>query len=336
MRSRSASEMGSLGLPQSPRALSAVLVVLVVAGLVVLALRSLDFGPRWWDGAGATAVATAYATALAARTGGRPVVTGVLTGLLAASAVVSDLEVLRAGAAVGTAVITGVLAVLATVPTARFLNAVREVLIGLVIAAIGALAVVGFEPEVAVERFDLVVLALSFALALALVFRLGGLHGIGRRGAVVLLVGTGVVVVAITYAELFRRYGSPELLDPVFDAVRWWRSQFGAVPRPTVMLVGIPALVWGCHMRARRRQGWWVCVFGVAATSNVATVLVNPATGWGEAVLIVVYSVLPGLLLGYLVVRLDQRLTGPRGSRARRAEEAMAIRPEPSRFAPLL
>ena len=42
-------------------------------------------------------------------------------------------------------------------------------------------------------------------------------------------------------------------------------------------MLGVPALAWGVHMRARRRQGWWVCAFGVAATVPVANSLVNPA-----------------------------------------------------------
>ena len=64
--------------------------------------------------------------------------------------------------------------------------------------------------------------------------------------------------------------------------MRWSRENLGAVPRPMQVLVGIPALVWGCHMRARRRQGWWVCAFGIAATSSVAGILVNPAPGWSR------------------------------------------------------
>ena len=66
------------------------------------------------------------------------------------------------------------------------------------------------------------------------------------------------------------------------------------------------------------------------------TDLVNPATGWLEAGLIIVYSLLPGLVLGYLLIRVDLLFTGPRGRRARGEEEATAIRPEPARLQPLL
>lgn len=321
------------------RALSlwGVVAALVVVGFAAELVSIADLGPRWLDQAGAVAITAGFTTALAARTGGRPIVAGVLAGLYGAVAVIWGNPSVLAGAAVGSAVVTSVLAVMLTVPAARFRYAVREMLISLVVAAVGAFAVVGMRPEASLDAFDFVTLGIAFVLALGLVYRLGaGFHGAGRRGVVMLLVGTGLVILAITYAEVFRRYGSPTLLEPVFDGVSWWRGEFGAVPRPTVVFVGVPALIWGCHMRARRRQGWWVAIFGVAASANVATVLLNPATGWLEALLIIVYSVLPGLAIGFAVVRLDQRLTGPRGARARRAEEALAVRPEPRRFAPLL
>jgi hypothetical protein len=41
-------------------------------------------------------------------------------------------------------------------------------------------------------------------------------------------------------------------------------------------------------------------------------------------------------VLGYLVVRVDAFLSGTRGARARRAEEATAHRPEPRRTSALL
>ena len=101
------------------------------------------------------------------------------------------------------------------------------------------------------------------------------------------------------------------------------------------MLLGIPALVWGTHVRARRRQGWWVCAFGVAATVPIASGLMAPDSSYVEAGLRVAYSLVLGLLLGYLVIRVDLALTGPKGRRGRRAEEAGPHRPEPSRFAEL-
>jgi len=49
-----------------------------------------------------------------------------------------------------------------------------------------------------------------------------------------------------------------------------------------------------------------------------------------------VYSAVAGLLLGYLVIRVDAFLTGTRGRRARRLEAAAAHRPEPGRMHALL
>ncbi len=312
-------------------------VVALAGAVALLVLAMLDIGPPWLDQVGAVGVSTAVAVVLAVRTGGRPLIFGVLALLLGVLAVTTDHNALRAGAAVMTATGTAVLAVMATVPAVRFRGAVREVLVAVGISAVGALAVIGFRPVVSLERFDYVSLTFAFMLGFSLVFQLGaGWHGLGRRGVVVVLVGSLALGVSLAYAEMLRRYGSPAVIDAVFDAVRWTRENLGAVPRPLQVLVGFPALVWGTHMRARRRQGWWVCVFGVAATASMAGSLVNPETSLVEALLIVAYSLPLGLVIGYGVIRLDLMLTGPRGARARRAEELTALRPEPRRFQPLL
>jgi hypothetical protein len=313
--------------------------LLVSAALLGLAIGRV--GPGWLDQAGAVGVATAYTVALALRTGGRPVVFGVLTFALGLLAVLGPQEApyddVRAGAAVLTASVTAVLAVMITVPAVRAAVAVREVLIAIAISALGAVAAVGFRADVQVERFDYAALLVAFALGFGLVFRLGaGWHGLGRRGVLVVLAGSAALAVSIAYAEMLRRYGSTHMVDLVFDAVRWVRENIGAVPRPMQVLVGIPALLWGCHMRARRRQGWWVCVFGCAATASVAGTLVNPGTGWLEAALITTYSLVLGLAVGYALIRLDLALSGSRGSRARQEEQLGAVRPEPSRLQPLL
>lgn len=327
----------SLRVPASPRLLALGLATAVGLALASFVLALLDIGPGWLDLAGAVTVSTAYTVLLALRTGGRPIVFGALALALGVLAATASWESLRAGAAVMTATGTAVLAVMVTVPAVRYREAVREALIALGISAIGALAVVGFRPVVSLERFDYLTLAFSFALVFGLVFRLGaGWHGLGRRGLTVVAVGGLALAVSLAYAEMLRRYGSSGVIDGIFDLVRWTRDHLGAVPRPLQVLVGVPALVWGCHMRARRRQGWWVCAYGVAATASVAGGLMNPETSLLEAVLIPAYSLPLGLALGYAVIRLDLLLTGPRGSRARRAEEASAVRPEPKRFEPLL
>ena len=308
----------------------------VTVAVAIAICSVLEVGPSWLDGAAAVTIATVYATALAARTGGRPFVFGVLTLGIGLFALFTEMERVRSGAAVLTAVVTAVLAVMATVPVRQFRGAAREILVALAVSMVGALAVVGFRPSVSLERFDYSSLALAFLLTVGLVYRLGaGLHGLGRRGYVVVLIGVIALSLALAYGELLRHYGSEELVDDALDVVRWARANLGAVPRPIQVLVGVPALVYGTHLRARRRQGWWVCAFGVAFTCSVAGILVNPMTGWLEAALIISYSVVPGLVLGYAAIRVDLALTGPRGSRARRAEELAASRPEADRLRPL-
>ena len=315
----------------------AVWVVVVVAALAALGACVADVQPGWLCAGGSVAVVTAYSWALAARTGGRPVVFGLLALALGLVVVLSDDDSLRPGAAVLTCVVSAVLAVMATVPAVRVVHAVREVVVAVVIAGIGALATVGFEPVVSVTRFEYVTLALAFVGAFLLVYRLGaGLHGLGRRGVVAVLIGSVLLALTLAYAELLRRYGSPGLVTHLLDAVHWSRDNLGAFPRPLESVLGIPALAWGVHMRARRRQGWWVCAFGVAATVPVANALVNPAITLQESTLSVVYGVVVGLVIGVLVIRLDLALTGSPGRRGRRAEEATALRPEPARTRPLL
>lgn len=312
-------------------------VILVAAGVGALVARLVGVGPGWLCDAGSVAVVTAYSWALAARTGGRPVVVGTLALALGVGVVVTDHDTLRTGAAVLTSVVAAVLAVMATVPAVRFVHAVREVLVAVLVAGIGALAVVGFEPVATLARFEYATLGLSLLGAFAVVHRLGaGLHGLGRRGVVTVLIGSVVLAVTLAYAELLRRYGTPGLVDGLLDGVAWSRDHLGAFPRPLETVLGVPALAWGTHMRARRRQGWWVCAFGVAATTPVANALVNPAVTLQEAGLAVLYGVAVGLLIGLVVIRVDLALTGTPGRRGRRAEEATALRPEPARTRPLL
>lgn len=318
-----------------------VWAIAVLAGLAALLSACVgEVGAGWICGAGAVAITTAYSWALAARTGGRPVVVGTLALVLGVAVVVVDDDRLRTGAAVLTCVVAAVLAVMVTVPAVKFVHAVREVVVAIVIAAIGALAVVGFEPVVKVARFEYVTLGLALLGAFAVVYRLGaGLHGLGRRGVVAVLVGSLVLAVTLAYAELLRRYGTPGLLSTLLDAVAWSRANLGAFPRPLETVLGVPALAWGTHMRARRRQGWWVCAFGVAATAPVASSLVNPSVTLTEVGLSIGYGLVVGLVIGFVVIRLDLALTGSsgtRGRRGRRDEEATALRPEPSRTRPLL
>ncbi len=193
------------------------------------------------SGIGAVTVAASYTSALALRSGGRPVVYGVLAVVIGVAALWFDEDFLRSGAAVLTAIVAGVFAVTATMPAVRFVHAVREVLVAVLIAAGGALAVVGLEPEVALGRFEYTILAGGLALALVIVYRLGaGLHGLGRRGIAIVVVGGVALAGTLAYAEALRRYGSPGLVDGVDSAVSWMRSHFGAVARPCRRSSGSP------------------------------------------------------------------------------------------------
>lgn len=307
----------------------------VAAAALVAAM--VPAGPTWLDTAGAATVATAYAGAIAARTGGRPMIFSLLALLCAVTAVLTDEPLLRTGAAVTTSAMAATLGVLLTVPAKGLPTAVREALMALVVAVVGGLAAIGFAPAVNPDRFEYVGLGLAFVGVIVLVYRLGaGFHGLGRRGLLIVAVGAVVLAGTLLYAELLRRYGTTGLVDQLESTVAWSRDHLGAFPRPIAAVLGVPALVYGAHMRARRRQGWWVIAFGVAATSPAATALANPAVTVTEALLSVVYGVVVGVVLGWFLIRLDLALTGNRGRRSRVAEQAAAVRPEPRRFAPLL
>ncbi len=299
-------------------------------------LSELAPAPAWLDGAGAVAVVTALSWLLATRTAGRAVISAGLALALGVASLLVGGRVLPTGAAVMTCVVGSVYAVMVTVPAITWWKAVREALIATLVAAVTAFAAVGFEPTVAAERFDIVALLLALVMAFTIVYRLGaGLHGLGRRGLIIVAIGLAVLFATLAYAELLRRYGAQSFVSSILDFADATSARIGAFPRPLVVLLGVPALVWGTHVRARRRQGWWVCAFGVAATVPLASGLVAPDSSYLEAGLRAAYSVVPGLLLGYLLIRVDLALTGPRGRRGRRAEEAGPHRPEPSRFAEL-
>ena len=319
------------------RALVALWLVLVVLGAAALVAAMRSAGPAWLGEAGAVAVTSAYTWGLAARTGGRPVVFGGLALVLGVLVVVLDQDVLRTGAAVLTTVLTAVLAVMVTVPAVHFLGAAREVLVAFVVSAVGGLATLGWEPVLSLSRFQYTALGLAFVAALVMVYRLGaGFHGLGTRGIVIVAAGTLLLGLTLGYAELLRRYGTPGAVDWALECVRWSHRHLGAFPRPIQALLGIPALAWGTHMRARRRQGWWVCAFGVAATAPVAYVLLDPERTLTEVGLANLYALVVGLALGFVVIRADLALTGTRGRRVREHEEATAVRPEPRRTEPLL
>jgi hypothetical protein len=244
---------------------------------------------------------------------------------------------LLAAAAVCTATVGAVLGVMVTTPAARFPAVARECLVAVLVVAVAAFAANAYGAEVSVERAAYLVLGLSLLGALVLAYRLAaGLHGLGRRGAAMLLSGLGLLAVSLAYTEALSRWGSPEIVDSFERSILRLRDTIGAVPHPLEFLLGIPALAWGVSTRARRRQGWWGTGFGAAGLAVVATALLDHDVSLLEAGLATAYSLVVGLLLGYLVIRADSFLSGARGRRARRLEEASAHRPEPGRSHPLL
>lgn len=283
------------------------------------------------------AMTTALAVGLAVRTGGRPLWAGVLSVVLVTGALASSWAPAVAGAAVITGVLAALLAVMATVPAATFLRSAREVVVALILSWTGAVAMAGYvevgDLDLDVNRLGYVVLGISVVVGLALVYGLGaGLHGLGRRGYVLALGAVVLLAAALAYSEAVAHWGSQELVRPVDELRRVVRDNLGAVPHPIVAVLGIPALVWGTFMRARRRQGWWVCAFGVAATAPTTTRLIDRSVDLEAILLSGLYSLVVGLVIGYVVIRAEQYLGGSHGHRARRDEEAVAHRPEPGRF----
>ncbi len=287
--------------------------------------------------AGAVVVSVAFVFALGVRTGGRPVIATVLASALVLSAVVTGEPWLLAASAVSTAVAGAVLGVMVTQPAARVPGVLRECLVALLVAVVAAFAAEAYGAHLSFERTRYLVLGLSLLGALALAYRLAaGLHGLGRRGVVMLVAGLGLLAVSLAYTEALSRWGSPGAVAAFEDLSLAIRDRIGAVPRPTQFLLGFPALAWGISTRARRRQGWWGTGFGAAGLAVVTVALLNTERSLLESGLTTTYSLVLGLLLGYLVIRADSFLSGARGRPARRREEAAAHRPEPGRTLPLL
>ena len=110
---------------------------------------------------------------------------------------VSEQEVLRNGAAVMTCSVSAILAVVATVPAVKTRVAVREVAVAVLVASLGGLATAGLQPTIDFARFEYLTLGMALVGGLVVVYRLGaGLHGLGRRGLVIVLFG-GVVLAVL-------------------------------------------------------------------------------------------------------------------------------------------
>jgi hypothetical protein len=318
--------------------LATLWLLVTLAGLAAVASpwAPVDL-PALVPAAGSVVVTTTFAFALGVRAGGRPLVSALLGAVLGGAAVGTGIPVLLAAATVSTTVLGAVLGVLVTTPASRFPKVVRECLIAVAVAVAAAFAATGYGAQISVPRAGYLTLGLSMLCALALVYRLGaGLAGLGTRGAIMAVGGTGLLAVTLAYTAALARWGPPGLVSTIENGTTELRTLLGAVPRPTEFLVGIPVLAWGVFSRARRRQGWWGAGFGAAGLGAIATSLLDPDLSLVEFGLGLGYNVVLGLLLGLLVIRTDTFLSGTRGRRARQAEEAQAHRPEPGRLRPLL
>jgi hypothetical protein len=311
-----------------------VLAVLALAVLLGIA-REVSV-PTLVEQSAAGALGIALAIGLAARSGADVRIYAAVAVVLVIAAVVTQWAALLGGVAIATAVLAACLAVLGTRPATTFVRVVGEVVLALALATAGGLAVAGFSVDLDPDRIRYSVLPVATAATIALVYRLGGgLHGLGPRGLVLAAGATVLLVVVVVYTAALTRYGSPELVDQARSGRAWVADRLGGAPLPVDVLVGIPALAWGVSMRSRRRQGWWVCAFGAAATATAATRLVVAGGTTTSAVLSAGYGLVLGLLVGLLLIRLEQVITRPPEGRATPAEQAASLRDEPSRMQPL-
>ena len=310
------------------------MLVLIALAVGLVSLRALD-GPTLARQSLAATLGVILAIGLARRSGGRASTAAALAVIVGGAAVTTQWEFLLAGAAVATAVLAACLAVLATTPAPTVFAMLRELVVALLVASAGGLGAAGFAVRLDSERFAYTVLGLTLVATTALVYRLGGgLHSLGTRGLILALGALVLLVIVLVYTAALTRYGSPELVLEVQKARAWTREHLGGVPHPVEILVGIPALAWGVSMRSHRRQGWWACLFGAAATGHVASDLVNGGGPGLSTTLAAAYSIVLGLLIGFALIRLERLLTG-RGGRRTAAYPAPGHRKEPARLQPL-
>lgn len=297
-------------------------------------LLSLFVGvPSWSTRVAAVVLAALYAAALSLRLGGRALLPVVLTVAYGLAAILTGWGTLLAGATVGTAVLAAALAIMGTVPAPTTVRAMRETLAACAVATAGGLACRGFDAGIHPSRFGSVVLGVTLLGAFVIVYRLGaGFHGLGRRGYAVAATATVLLALALAYTAAFGRWGNPTIVDSLDDIRTFVRDHLHGVPHPIEVVLGIPALCWGVFMRARRRQGWWVCAFGAAFTAPSAGRFLVFGVPTSTALISFAYTIVLGFAVAWIVIRIDRIFTGGGGRRARRDEAADARRPEPGRF----
>ncbi len=323
------------------KALVALGALLWAAGVVA---AGLGFAERaGWLGVPdvAARVGAAVATwvailVLTRRCGGQLLLVGLFAATLLGCAVAFPENWALAGAAVVTAMTYGLLGALLTRP-APGLRAAREVLIAVGIGLIGAVVLGGYDVELRMLRFRVLVMSAVLIAGFVLAWRLGlGAGSLGRRGLLLILIGTVLIGLSVIYTRAVNEWGSPDIVQGINDAELWLSEHAGAVPRPIEALVAFPILLWGVATRARRRQGWWMCAFGALGVTAVATAFLQVGSDPLPTLLATGYDVVIGVALGLVLITADRLLTGGGGRRAASAADVELQRPEPPRFAPLL
>ncbi|MFT4299339.1 MAG: hypothetical protein QM597_06890 [Aeromicrobium sp.] len=280
----------------------------------------------------AALLTVALTVMLVYRAGGHMRIWVSLVALLCTAAVVTEAAGAVAVAAVATGVVGGVLAVVLTCPARSFGATVREYLVSLLIAGGAGAGVAAWNAQVNTVVFVVAVGGVSLIVVLGLVWALGeGLHGLGRNHLAVLAMVAVVSLLLVVYTYAVRSYGSTSVINTIDSAIYQLRTTVGGVPRPVQTFVGFPALVVGLRLRSQRREGWWILVFAVLATSSVTAALVSPLAYPSYIGLSTLYSAAIGFVIGWLVSRF---VMAPSSARAARAIEP-ARRVEPSRWSGL-
>lgn len=288
--------------------------------------------PDWIERPSAALLMLVFTIGLIHRGGGHMRIWVPIVTVLGVAAVALETNFLLASCAVVCAVLSAVWAVLVTRPAPNLLAAIREYVLALLVALSGTVSVAAWNAPVNYQRFNLIVVAVSLVLAIALVWNLGaGLHGLGRQSLGILAGVAALLIVLLAYSSFVRTHGSQTVVDMFSDLVLWTRQTFEGVPRPVEVFIGFPALIVGVSMRSSRREGWWVLIFAVLGTAVLSTALVTPSARPTYVGLSALYSIVLGLLVGLIARHFVVR---ERSARAARAIEPIA-RVEPPRFAAL-
>ncbi len=297
-----------------------------VSSLIAVDVPAVVYRPS------AALLTIAFTIFLVHRAGGHMRIWVSLVAVVCVVAAATQLAGLVAVAAVMTGVVGAVLAVVMTQPAVGFVETLREYLVGALIAVTAATGVAAWNAQVNVYMFIIAVVAISLLVVLGLVWALGeGLHGLGRNHLAILAVVAVVLLLLVVYSYAVRTYGSTSIINLLDTAIYETRLAVGGVPRPVQAFAGFPALVVGIRLRSQRREGWWILVFAVLATSSVTAALVSPLAYPTYIGLSTLYSILIGFVVGWFASRF---VLAPNSARAARAIEPTR-RVEPSRWAAL-